>query len=72
MRIIAAQAIIAYRNNLENGIEDVSELSSEGIISSDMLSTMQDYLTVSSNIYKISCIGTANRGGIAGTNLKQK
>ncbi|MBN2588842.1 MAG: general secretion pathway protein GspK [Sedimentisphaerales bacterium] len=67
---IAAQAIIAYRNNLEYGIEDVSELSSQGIISSDMLSMIQDYLTVSSNIYKISCIATANRGGVAGTQLK--
>ena len=66
----AAEAIIGYRENLEYGIEDVSELTSAGIISSDMLSMIQDYVTVSSNIFKITCTATADRGGQPGTTLR--
>jgi hypothetical protein len=65
----AAQAIIGYRENVENGIEDVSELTSAGVISSDMLSMIQNYVTVSSNIFRIKCTATADRGGKAGTTL---
>jgi type II secretory pathway component PulK len=66
----AAQAIIGYRENLEYGIEDVSELTQNGVISTDMLSMMQDSLTVTSNIYKITCTATADRGGRPGTTLQ--
>jgi len=65
----AAMSIVSYRNSLEYGIEDVSELSNIGI-SNDLISMMQDYLTISSNIYKISCIATADRGGSPGTKLQ--
>ena len=65
----AAQGIIGYRENMEYGIEDISELTDNGIISSDMLSLIQDYVTVSSNIFRITCTATADRGGKPGTTL---
>jgi type II secretory pathway component PulK len=68
--IAAAQAIIGYRESLEYGIEDISELTDAGVISSDMLSMIQDYVTVSSNIFNITCTATADRGGTAGTSLR--
>ena len=66
----AAEAIIGYRENLEYGIEDVAELTQNGVISTDMLSMMQDSLTVTSNIYRITCTATADRGGRPGTTLE--
>jgi type II secretory pathway component PulK len=66
----AAQAIIGYRENTQSGIEDVSELTNNNVISSDMLTMIQDYITVSSNIYKITCTATADRSGLTGTSLR--
>ena len=65
-----AQSIIAYRNTLADGIEDISELTEQGIVSSDIYGQLEDYITVSSNIFTIRCFATANRNGVSGTTLQ--
>ena len=65
-----ARSIIAYRDTLMYGIESVSELSEEGIVSSDVLEQIQDYLTVTSNVFTIQCIANADRNGPYGASLR--
>ena len=67
---VIANAIIAYRNTLEYGIEDPSELTQAGILSSDILTQIQDYITVSSNIFYIRCVATTAQNGPYGTTLQ--
>lgn len=64
-----AQTIISYRETLTEGIQNVSELSQAGGISSDVLGQIQNYLTTSSNIFTIRCTATADRNGSDGTTL---
>jgi len=64
-----AQAILSYRNTLAEGIEDVSELTEQGILSSDIFSQIEDYITTSSDIFTIRCFATADRNGVSGTTL---
>jgi type II secretory pathway component PulK len=65
-----AQSIIAYRDTLAEGIEDISELTEQGILSSDVYGQIEDYITVSSNIFTIRCFATADRNGVSGTTLQ--
>jgi type II secretory pathway component PulK len=65
-----AQSIIAYRNSLVDGIEDVSELTEQGILSSDIYGQLENYITISSNIFTIRCFATADRNGLGGTTLQ--
>lgn len=67
---VIANAIIAYRNTLEAGITDPSELTETGILSSDILEQIQDYITVSSNIFTIRCVATTAQNGPYGTTLQ--
>ena len=64
-----AQAIISYRNTLAEGIEDISELTEEGILSSDIFSQIENYITTSSDVFMIRCVATADRNGVSGTTL---
>ena len=64
-----AQTIISYRETLTEGIQNVSELSQAGGVSSDVLGQIQNYLTTSSNIFTIRCTATADRNGSDGTTL---
>jgi len=64
-----AQAIISYRNTLAEGIEDISELTDEGILSNDIFGQIEDYITTSSDIFTIRCFATADRNGVNGTIL---
>jgi len=64
-----AQAILSYRNTLADGIEDISELTEQGILSNDIFSQIEDYITTSSDIFTIRCFATANRNGVSGTTL---
>lgn len=64
-----AQAIISYRETLTEGIQNISELSEAGAVSSDVLGQIQNYLTTSSNIFTIRCTATADRNGPYGTTL---
>jgi type II secretory pathway component PulK len=65
-----ARSIIAYRETLADGIEDISELTEKGVLSQDVFGQLEDYITTSSNIFTIRCFATADRGGLAGTTLQ--
>jgi type II secretory pathway component PulK len=67
---VIANAIIAYRNTLESGIADPSELTEVGILTSDIMDQIQDYITVSSNIFTIRCVATTAQNGPYGTTLQ--
>jgi type II secretory pathway component PulK len=64
------QAIIAYRETLADGIEDISELTEQGILSNDIFGQLEDYITTSSDIFTIRCFATADRNGVSGTTLQ--
>jgi type II secretory pathway component PulK len=64
-----AQSIIAYRDTLVDGIEDISELTEQGILSDDIFEQLEDYITTSSDIFTIRCFATADRNGVSGTTL---
>ncbi len=65
-----AQAIITYRNTLAEGIEDISELTEQGVLSNDIFGQIEDYITTSSDIFTIRCFATADRNGVSGTTLQ--
>jgi type II secretory pathway component PulK len=64
-----AEAIVSYRDNQSGGIQNLSELSQAGVVSSSVLGQIQDYLTTHSNIFTIRCTATADRNGPNGTTL---
>ena len=66
----SAHAIIQYRDTLMYGIEDTSELVDAGAINNDDFQLMQDYITVTSNVFTIRCVATADRNGPYGTILQ--
>ncbi len=65
-----AQAILAYRDTLADGIEDISELTEQSVLSSDVFSQLEDYITTSSDIFTIRCFATADRNGLNGATLQ--
>ena len=65
-----AQAIVQYRTTLMYGIENTSELVNAGIISSEDLQLIQNYVTITSNIFTIRCVATAERNGPYGATLQ--
>jgi type II secretory pathway component PulK len=65
-----AQAIISYRDSLTEGIEDISALTEQGIVSSDVFSKLENYITARSDIFTIRCFATAERNGVSGTTLQ--
>jgi len=65
-----AQSIIAYRDTLDEGIEDISELTEQGVLNQDDFGKLENYITTSSNIFMIRCFATANRNGLSGTTLQ--
>jgi len=65
-----AQSIIAYRNTLVDGIEDVSELTEKGVLDEDVFEQLEQYITTSSDIFTIRCFATADRNGVSGTTLQ--
>lgn len=65
-----AQSIIAYRDTLDEGIEDISELTEQGVLNQDDFGQLENYITTSSNIFMIRCFATANRNGLSGTTLQ--
>jgi type II secretory pathway component PulK len=66
----SAQAIISYRETLAEGIASISELTEQGILSSDAFEQLQNNITTSSNIFTIRCVATADRNGVSGTTLQ--
>ena len=65
-----ALAIIAYRETLTEGIQNISELTEAQVVDSATLSQVQNYLTTKSNIFTIRCTATADRNGPYGTTLQ--
>lgn len=65
-----AQSIISYRDSLAEGIEDISDLTEQNIVSSDTLSQIENYFTTRSDIFTIRCVATADRNGVSGTTLQ--
>lgn len=59
----AALSIINYRESAENGIENISDLTDNGVLSNSDFSTIENYIDVSSNIFTIYCVAAVNRGG---------
>jgi hypothetical protein len=54
---------------LVDGIEDVSELTEKGVLSDEIFGQIEDYITISSDIFTIRCFATADRNGVSGTIL---
>jgi hypothetical protein len=52
------------------GIENISDLTDAGVISNSDYQSIQDYITITSNVYTIRCVATADRGGIPGATLQ--
>ena len=66
----SAQAIISYRETLAEGIANISELTEQGILSSDVFEQLQNNITTSSDVFTIRCVATADRNGVSGTTLQ--
>jgi len=64
-----AQSIIAYRNTLTDGIEDVSELTEKGVLNENIFGQLEQYITTSSSIFTIRCFAAADRNNLSGTTL---
>jgi len=65
----AAQEIIQYRDTLMYGIEDISELVDAGVIGDTDYQSIQDYITVTSNVFTIRCVATADRRSAQGRSI---
>lgn len=65
-----AMAIINYRNSLTYGIEDPSELVDQGVLGNDSFSLIENYITVSSNIFHIRSVAIADRNGPYGATVQ--
>lgn len=65
-----ALAIIAYRETLTEGIQNLSELTEAQVVDSATFSQLQNYLTTKSNIFTIRCTAIADRNGPYGTTLQ--
>ncbi len=61
--------VINYRENAENGIEQISDLTDKGVMSSNDFSEIEDYITVSSDVFTVYCAAAVNRGGKPGASV---
>ena len=64
-----AQAIIAYRESFDYGIENLSELVDEGVVAKNTFDQIEQYLTTRSDVFTIRCFATADRNGLNGARL---
>ncbi|MHC4462986.1 MAG: hypothetical protein ACYS30_16385 [Planctomycetota bacterium] len=64
-----AQSIIAHRETLADGIQNISELESASVVDRNTFQQIQNYLTTRSNVFTIRCIATADRSGLSGATL---
>jgi len=62
--------IIGYRESAENGIENISELTEQQILSSNVFSQIQDYITTRSDIFTIYCVAMAGASVVNGATLQ--
>jgi type II secretory pathway component PulK len=61
-----ALEIINYREIAENGIEAPSDLTDNGIVSDSVFSDIEEYITVTSDIFTVYCVAAADRNGTLG------
>jgi hypothetical protein len=61
--------IINYRESAENGIEQISDLTDKGVMTSNDFSEIENYITVSSDVFTVYCVAAVNRGGKPGARI---
>ena len=61
-----ALEIINLRESAENGIESPSDLTDQGVMSDSDFSEIETYITVSSDVFTVSCVASADRNGTLG------
>jgi type II secretory pathway component PulK len=66
----AALEIINFRESAENGIESPSDLTDYGVLSDSDFSEIEEYVTVSSDIFTVYCVAAADRSGTPGARLQ--
>ena len=62
----SALEIINFRESAENGIEKPSDLTDNGVISDSDFSSIEEYVTVTSDVFTVYCVAAADRNGILG------
>jgi len=62
--------IINFRESSENGIESPSDLTDYGVMTSTDFAKIEDYITVSSDIFTVVCVAAANRNGTPGAQVR--
>jgi type II secretory pathway component PulK len=65
-----ALEIINYRESVENGIEKISELTDQKILSNSVFSQIQNYITTRSDVFTIYSVATVDRNGTNGRTLQ--
>ena len=65
-----ALAIIDYRESTENGIEQTSDLTDNGVMTDSEFSEIEDYITVSSDVFTVYCVAAVDRNGIPGAQVQ--
>jgi general secretion pathway protein K len=65
-----ALAIIDYRESTENGIEQTSDLTDNGVLTDSEFSEIEDYITVSSDVFTVYCVAAVDRNGIPGAQVR--
>ena len=63
---VAARSIVNYRDQMGEGLSDVSELLDGGAIEQDVFDRISGKLTTSSNVFSLYCISVAERGNVDG------
>ncbi|UCE49335.1 MAG: general secretion pathway protein GspK, partial [Phycisphaerales bacterium] len=61
--------IIDYRESAENGIEQISDLTDKGVMTPNDFSKIENYITVSSDVFTVYCVAAVNRGGKPGARI---
>lgn len=56
--------IIDFRESSENGIEKPSDLTDYGVMTDSEFSNIEDYITVSSDVFTVHCVATVERNGM--------
>lgn len=65
-----ALEIIDFRESAENGIEQTSDLTSYAVLSNSDFSKIEDYISVSSDVFTVFCIAAVDRAGTPGAQLQ--
>ncbi len=65
-----ALAVIDYRESTENGIEQTSDLTDNGVMTDSEFSEIEDYITVSSDVFTVYCVAAVDRNGIPGAQVQ--